>query len=61
MTATEAIEQAITDIGALFTGMLGWMGDVFELFLSEPILVIMLGFTLVSFAVGLVVRLMKKA
>jgi len=50
--------EMITTLTTLFTAFFGWIGDVLELFVTTPILMVMLGLTIFGWIVGYAKRLL---
>lgn len=54
------MEALLTDIGAFFTQSVTWLGDVLNVVISEPALLIMvIAMPICGFAVGLLSRLIR--
>ena len=52
--------EVMTTIGTFFTQSVTWMGDVLNVIVENPILLIMVvGMPIVGFAVGLLSRLIR--
>lgn len=58
MTPTP-METLLTSIGTLFTQVVAWLGEVFTMIVSTPILLIFIGLTLVGVVVSFAKRLIK--
>jgi hypothetical protein len=54
MTVNAGLSQLITDIGGIWDFLIGKVADVFDLFLSEPILITSVGVILAYTIVKLV-------
>ena len=60
MTPTDGILQLIEDLGAIFTGITGFFSDVLGMFVSEPLLILMLGIMVTGAIIGLTMRLLHR-
>ena len=50
----------LTEIGTFFTQSIGWLGDLIDVIVGNPLLLLMVaGFTVVGFVVGITSRLLK--
>lgn len=49
----------LTDIGTLFTSVLGWCGDVATFITSNPLTMLGVGMLVIGFAVGLLSRMIS--
>ena len=50
----------LTEIGSFFTQSIGWLGDVLDVVVSNPaLLVLCIAMPIVGFAVGLLGRLIR--
>lgn len=59
MTET-TMSSILTDIGTFFTQAVTWMGDVLDVIVGNPILLVMVvAMPVVGFAVGLLSRLIR--
>jgi len=50
----------LTDVGLVFTAVVGYVGDVAALYTSEPILTLTVAFVVAGFAVGIFGRLLSR-
>lgn len=58
--AEGAMSAFLTDIGTFFTQAITWLGDVLDVIVSNPVLLIMVvAMPIVGFAVGLLGRLIR--
>ena len=58
--AEGAMSTFLTDIGTFFTQAITWLGDVLDVIVSNPVLLIMVvAMPIVGFAVGLLGRLIR--
>lgn len=53
------VGDGITNIGTLVTSITGWMGTILSTIVSNPLLLMMLGITVVGAVIGLVWRLIR--
>lgn len=49
----------LTNIGSIFTAMMGWVGDVLDVIAEQPILLLFVVGTFALVAVGVVRRLLR--
>lgn len=50
----------LTEIGTFFTQSVTWLGDLLDVIIGNPLLLLMVaGFTVVGFVVGITSRLLK--
>jgi hypothetical protein len=55
-----AMSAVLTEIGTFFTESIGWMGDVLDKIVANPVLLILVvAMPICGFAVGLLNRLIK--
>jgi ABC-type microcin C transport system permease subunit YejE len=47
------LAQLLTDMGAVFTAVIGYFGDVIDMFVSQPILLLTFGITFASIVIGM--------
>lgn len=52
--------ELLTKMGAVFTAITGYFTDILELFVTEPLLLLMLGFLFVGAVIGLVMRVIHR-
>lgn len=45
------LAQLLTDMGAVFTAVIGYFGDVIEMFVSQPILLLTFGISFASIVI----------
>lgn len=58
--AENAMSEFLTQIGSFFTQALTWMGDVMDVIIADPaLLVLVLAMPVCGFAVGLLNRLIR--
>lgn len=58
--AEGAMSAFLTEIGTFFTQAVGWMGDVLDIVVANPaLLVLVIAMPIVGFAVGLLSRLIR--
>jgi len=50
----------LTDVGSVFTAVIGYVGDVAALYTTEPILTLTVAFVVAGFAVGIFGRLLSR-
>ena len=53
------ITTALSNVGEVVTAMVGYFGDILEMFVTEPVLLIGVAVFFVSAVIGLVMRLVK--
>lgn len=53
------MEAILSSVTSLFTAAMGWAGDVLELIVSTPLLLIFASLSLVGLGIGIVRRLMS--
>lgn len=58
--AEGALSAFLTSIGSVVTSIIGWVGSVATLIVSEPILLFTTGFLAIGGAVGIFGRLLSK-
>ena len=57
---TNTMEAILTSIGAVFTQAITWVGDIIDLIVEQPLLILMVvALPIVGFAVGLLSRLFR--
>lgn len=54
-----AMETLLVSIGTLFSQVVTWLGEVFTMIVSTPILLVFIGLTLVGVVVTFAKRLIK--
>lgn len=58
--AENAMTEFLTQIGTFFTQAIAWMGDVMDVIIADPaLLVLVLAMPVCGFAVGLLNRLIR--
>lgn len=58
MTATAA-DQGLTSLGSIFTQFMAWMGELYTVIVTHPIMMLTLGIFVVGGAIGLIFRLIR--
>lgn len=60
MAEVTTMEAFLTQIGTFFTQAIGWMGDVLEVVVANPaLLVLVIAMPVCGFAIGLLNRLIR--
>lgn len=58
--ATNVMADFLSNVGTFFTTALGWLGDVLDVVVSNPpLLILVLAMPICGFAVGLLSRLIR--
>lgn len=58
-TATTTVSSVLTDISSVVTQAMTWAGDVAEMIVSTPILLIFVSFAAVGLGIGLIRRMIS--
>lgn len=61
MAAMVGLSDFITDVGGVITALIGYFGDILELFTTTPVLAVIFGVFLTGAVIGLVTRLYRTA
>lgn len=54
-----AADQGLTSLGSIFTQFMTWMGELYTVIVSHPIMMLTLGIFVVGGAIGLIFRLIR--
>ena len=57
MKGEKTMATFLTDIGSVITAVIGYFGDVLELFTTQPVLTIVFEIFVISCVIGLVTKL----
>lgn len=55
----QAADQGLTSLSSLFTQFMTWMGELYTVIVSHPIMMLTLGIFVVGGAIGLIFRLIR--
>lgn len=59
LTLTAGADQGLTSLGSIFTQFMTWMGELYTVIVSHPIMMLTLGIFVVGGAIGLIFRLIR--
>lgn len=59
VNAATAADQGMTSLGTVFTQFMTWIGELYNIIVSHPILMLTLGIFCVGAAIGLIFRLIR--
>lgn len=57
--AASTADAGLTSLGSIFTQFMTWMGELYTVIVSHPIMMLTLGIFVVGGAIGLIFRLIR--